>query len=70
MPPGERLGVPDGAVVADRAALEETAGRAAAHVVRGLASRGDIGIATLVSSLDTTRRGFPNRDARHSTHHW
>ena len=31
--------MPDGAVVADRAALEETAGRAAAHVVRGRASR-------------------------------
>ena len=38
--------MPDGAVVADRAVLEETAGRAAAHVVRGLASRGGIGIAT------------------------
>jgi len=46
--------MPDGAAETDRAVLEETAGRAAARVVRGHASRGDIGIATLVSSIDTT----------------
>ena len=67
------LGVPDGAVVADRAVLEETAGRAAARMVRGrrtpAGARNDviaatperrvIAIATLVSSVDTTRCGFP-----------
>jgi hypothetical protein len=60
--------MPDGAAVAGRAVLEETAGRAAARMVRGLGTPAwassdvmtpprtarVIAIATLVSSCDTT----------------
>jgi len=75
--------MPDGAAETGRAALEETAGRAAARMVRGLGvpagaridvtaatpARRVFAIATLISSVDTTRRGFPRRVGGDVTHH-
>jgi len=80
---GGSAGVPDGAAEIGRAVLEETAGRAAARVVCGRETpawarddviaatpeRRVIAIATLVSSIDTTRRGCPRRVAGDVTHH-